>query len=268
MKSFNMKRFGLLMRWSLTMNARKMAALAAGCMFAMLAIMVATTQININMSYIDDMEYQTGNLRAAVVTCRAVLIILFCAYSSWILGNMRSKQERTMYMMLPVSDFERFLARYVSVTFGTVVCGLAAFCAADVLRIVISLFTGRSPLVSAVPMMFEQLGEIFTTNDMDGIVFSLLWLLWLHTCYLLGGVLFRSRQFILTSASLLALGIAFVWLLESGVGWMDNLSGSFDKDTAAVVFCSVPAVLSAFNYWLSFRLYRRMQVINNKWLNV
>ena len=89
---------------------------------------------------------------------------------------------------------------------------------------------------------------------------------WAHSFYILGGTLLRKQQFVITTLTLIALGLAFVYL-------MGVLAGMFGEDmfmtlTFVYILDAVFVALTLIDYWISYKLYANMQVINNKWFNI
>ena len=154
-----------------------------------------------------------------------------------------------------------------------------AFCLADLFRMLVSLIAGIDIVKSAIPDFLNMLFggndhniSIFGETDMTYVLpltfAANAWAFWVHSLYILGGALFRRRQFVLTTLAHCIIGLAFTPII---VDFVDSL----DKATAEQMFCivmwtagSVFTLLFLLNWWLSYKIFRRMQVINNKWLNL
>ena len=101
--------------------------------------------------------------------------------------------------------------------------------------------------------------------------------LWFHSLYILGGSLFRRQQFLLTSIAIVIGFFLFVWTTHtlaevSGVNnrfeFMALHDGVWHVHWSYYIILTAEYGLTALHYWLSYKIFCRMQVINNKWLNV
>jgi uncharacterized membrane protein YidH (DUF202 family) len=88
-------------------------------------------------------------------------------------------------------------------------------------------------------------------------------LVWLHSLYAVGATFFRSHKYnwILTSIALIALSIIL------GALWPESVAPMrIDEHTPVSVLrilCMVMAVLTVFDFWLSYRIFCRHQVIGS-----
>ena len=184
---------------------------------------------------------------------------------------MKTKQQIIMVKMLPSSNLEKFLLRFLYVTVIWYVGGLVAYCAADLLNMLVRLITNHAPVESATAIMFDVLfrHDHVVINGSSRAEFDVLFYLfgvWAHSFYILGGTLLRKQQFVITTLTLIALGLAFVYL-------MGVLAGMFGEDmfmtlTFVYILDAVFVALTLMDYWISYKLYANMQVINNKWFNI
>ena len=78
---------------------------------------------------------------------------------------------------------------------------------------------------------------------------------WIYTLYLLGSAVFRRHRLLLTTACV-------VFILVSL-----TISDVIEDDMAGVATL-IFLMLSVANIVGSYMLFKRMQVINNKWLNI
>ena len=75
-------------------------------------------------------------------TCSFIYVLVIVFSGAWIFVDIKTKGQRISLKMLPATDFEKFLARFIAMTLGTAVAGFVAFCIADVLRIAFCLAVG------------------------------------------------------------------------------------------------------------------------------
>lgn len=218
-------------------------------------------------------EIRLNGLHSAVSLCNVVIVIYLLVSGSWIFDNMKTTQQRIMFKMLPASYIEKFLARYVYVFILLLIGFFVAFCLADVARILICEIAGFEWCQSGIPMLFEEWSDAsnFSNNgvELPKFTFALnLWALWIHSTYILGGVFFRRRQFIFTALLHFVLGMAVLWVFSRSIIGESKIDVMMRIEDMSYALAALFAALTVFNYWLSFRLFKRMQVINNKWVNV
>jgi hypothetical protein len=103
------------------------------------------------------------------------------------------------------------------------------------------------------------------------------WVFYIHSLYIVGGTLFRRQQFLLTSATIAVVSILLVMILNQINPQINFITGNWDMKTETYtqifhpffyVLNTTLCLLIVFHYWASYKLFTRMQVINNKWLNV
>ena len=84
---------------------------------------------------------------------------------------------------------------------------------------------------------------------------------------MLGRILLRRHPFVLISCVMLLL---WVLLFVAGICFDE----AFDRVpmaawmTAQWCFMAAALLLAVLNWWLSYRMFRRLQVINDKWINL
>jgi hypothetical protein len=194
--------------------------------------------------------------------------MLFCA--SFLFYHLKKKPWCSAYLMWPASNLEKYLVslvlNVVMAAIGTIICIIIA----DALRVLVDALSGRI-VVWAIPMIFDL--KTLNLNPLIAWGPFLSEILLIHAAYILGGTLFRKQQFVLTTIAIVIIGYIMVFTWHSPV--IDN-ANLFDLDEKGK---SVPNawfyvvsiggyLLTALCYWLSYKIFCRMQVINNKWLNV
>ena len=106
------------------------------------------------------------------------------------------------------------------------------------------------------------------------------WVFYFHSLYIVGGTLFRRQQFLMTSATIAVVVILLI-IVRNQIDWnsvnIDFINGTWDEKTKTYTtifhpfFYILNTAVTLFipiHYWISYKLFTRMQVINNKWLNV
>ena len=290
MNSFSFNRFGKMLRWVLSVNKRRILyAIAASVVGVFMAEMIL-----LRMSSLDSpfrMLNQYGDVGAAVFAVTSLILV------STIVSGVNEKRKREAFLMLPASNLEKFLAL---MTYTSVVCVLGVFLAfvlGDSLRMawfwVSGPFTEVETSVmgepveyyywwsSAIPEMMDNLTPHILEADsrnwfylvMNLIVITAI-AVWTHSLLIIGGTLLRKYSFV---ASMLVF-ILFVWLLSWTIHhfglylfwsdvWKDGHHYVSEVGVLAYILAVLLPLLSVFNYWASFHIFKNFQLITNKWTN-
>lgn len=102
-----------------------------------------------------------SRLMHSVELCTVVYMVVIVIAGTWIFADMGTKAQRIKVKMLPATDLEKYLVRWLGVTLGTMVAGIAAYCVADVLRILTCLVAGVDYIGCTIP---DFLRLLFTTR--------------------------------------------------------------------------------------------------------
>jgi len=274
MSNFDIKRFARVAQWTWRMNFKGVLSFAAG-----LSIGYLGPYIGWIYPYLKGMPADgESRLIERIAFCVVIYLIVVIISGTWIFANMQTKAQRTTVKLLPATDLEKFLVNFLAVTLGAAVMAIVAFCIADIVRIVVCLIFGIDHVAIGLPYFLQML---FTDTDFAGssvnagrifptaVNFTALgWCLWAQSLYVLGGTVLRRYQFVITSAVHVLLFIAFAVVVSYGSG---NVETTVMDEGLAPVFYAIGTVLAAIavlNWWLSYRIFKRMQVINNKWINL
>ena len=275
MKNFDMNRFGRTLRWSALMTKKEALTNLASMTFAFAVLAVVQVMSSRN---VPDIVVE-NNLHNFTSFALFVFLIICFIGGCWIFSNMKTKEQRITFKMLPATDLEKFVARALYATIVWWLMAFVAFCLADLFRMLVSLIAGVSITGSAVPLFLSMIFantnvsiNSLNTNDVAFVtaifVMAHAWAFWVHSLYILGGTLFRRRQFVQTTLAHCVIGLVFTPIL---INFVDTSYAVALRETiismvwvAAVVFI----VWGLVDWWLSYRIFRRMQVINNKWLNI
>lgn len=262
MIQFSFNRFGKLARWMLTNDKKYHVKTFLQTLVIMTLVFLFFTSITI----------KNGQENENYFACSLAVIILFASTlilgSSFMFYSMDGKHDMQVLLMLPASNFEKYLMRYVSWILLLPIYLVATF-AADLVQYVFGLAVGHEEVRFVIPAMMEMLGDTWNKIPADKhttIVLGIsLLVLWLHSVYVLGANFFRTHKYnwIPTTLVIVILIMIMVWLLPSDVAESGKES-SLLKDT---VTDTVYALVVGFNFWLSYRFFCRRQVIG-KFVNV
>lgn len=275
MKNFDMNRFGRTLKWSALMTKKEALTNLASMTFAFAVLAVVQVMSSRNVPDI----VAEHNFQSFTSFALFVFLIICSIGGCWIFSNMKTKEQRITFKMLPATDLEKFVVRALYATVVWWLMAFVAFCLADLFRMLVSLVAGVSIKGSAVPLFFSMISantdvNINSLNSGDvafaAAIYTMAnaWAFWAHSLYILGGTLFRRRQFVLTTLAHSIIGLVFTPMLIHFVDSSDSLA--LRDSLVAIVWtaAAVFAVWGLLDWWLSYRIFRRMQVINNKWLNI
>lgn len=255
MSNFNTRRFIQTFKWSMQATKKEMTTIA-GCMFFLYLIpfIISVMSSHGKLDIIAESDIQS-----ATITCISFFTFYIMISGCWILNNMKTKEQRIMFKMLPASDLEKYLSRVIYITVIWFTIGILTYFLADICRMLICLISGTHGTYSTIPLALKM---ILTENHM---IYA--WVFWAHSLYVLGGTFFRRRQLILTSCVHFLLGFIALFLSR----YKNSVIIDPDDMHINVLLCIYPFVafaIALFNWWLAYKLFKRSQVINNKWINL
>jgi hypothetical protein len=213
-------------------------------------------------------------------------IVFFCFAmlftASGMFSQMKDTRKRSAYLLWPVSHLEKYVVSVLISVVMMLFLTIGAYILADALRVLVDWLTGRIVVWGFTMPIMGRDGEHpwGAFQDWHGVWMVLVWAFYIHSLYIVGGTLFRRQQFLFTSGTIVVVGILLIMLLNQ-IDWnsihFDFITGTWDEKTLTYtqifhpsfyIINSVLMLLIAFHYWVSYKLFCRMQVINNKWLNV
>ena len=284
-KVLDFHRLAMVLRWDALSNWKKYVRNTLGLAFVFSFICICF-QFNWRSNgyvtyYYDVKDLYLGNVSGSFMFI-SFIIFIFCG--SRIFINMKTKASRSLFLMLPATNMEKFISRLLYTVVGTSLMIFASWMIADIIQLVFSLFLTPGMQGSLVARAFEQL---FLKNNFDSShfvvrngtsvlgqtfpvgMFLLSLTIFNHSFFTLGGTIFRKSATLLTICSsfilmfLMALISSFV---DDDV--LFHFVHSMDPNTFGWLMVMVFLLLSAFNYWAAYKLFTHMQIINNKWFNI
>ncbi|MBQ6378575.1 MAG: hypothetical protein IJJ56_07255 [Prevotella sp.] len=262
MIQFNLNRFGKLARWSLTNDKKYHVKTFFQTLVIMTLLFLFLTSITI--TYGKD----NANYHACAIGTVILFVSTFVLGSSFMFYSMDGKHDMQALLMLPASNFEKYLMRYASWIL-LIPLYIVATVAADLVQYVFGLVVGHEEVRFVAPATMELLGnawaKVLAEKHHIFVIGMVLLFFWLQSVYALGATFFRSKKYnwIPTTAVVIVLFLLLVWLSQDGEG-IDLV-----KDDSALDMVVNMAYVAwvALNFWLSYRLFCRQQVIG-KYVNV
>ena len=267
MIQFDFNRFGKLARWSLV-NDKSYYVRTFLQMVAVLtlAFLFFTMEGNGTMRF-DGKEYTSDHYTPCLFISLYVFIITFVIGPSLMFYSMKGKHDRQTLLMLPASNLEKYLMRYSTWILLVPILFLAFF-AADLIQYVVNWLVGRdyTTFVTTHFLFNEHLvswrTHVWNELSEDGAFNHYFTALWLHSVYALGATFFRSHKFnaLFTTIVVLVGLLGWIWLF-GGESKEVVASSSYTVDYI------IWSALTVLNFWLSYKLFCRTQVIG-KYVNV
>lgn len=267
MKAFNCKRFVEVFKWDLADSQRTIVRT--------FAIWLVVFGFNIFLNYFRLFGAGTNTTYPS----QSILGFFFIAFfflltitpSLLLVKVNKNRQQRLSYLMLPGTSLEKYLVRLVVVFLTYLVTFVVAFVVADLVQYVVSLIANPSVAKLAMSHLFfdRTVTIVFGEGAMTGFIAFMAITLWNLTFYLLGGTFFRKQAWLLVSLTLLLLLILFkIFLGDIANLFIDMHFITRNADTINTIIATVFGLLTVLNICLSFHLFKRLQLINNKWINI
>ena len=279
MEKFSFKRFFRVLNWFLRTNSKQLLmwfAGAATCVFLMQMIVTCTgVVVKSSGGNTYTMGFTPENYKHALFVVKSIILVFMSIASLFVLSGvfrqLNKKQKAISFLMLPAANKEKYWVLLVYVTVAWTLCLFLGYVVADVLRMVIVPMFKDLPYVSTLTdsNLFFVVTEGHVVQKITASVYSLITIIWVHSCYIAAGSVFRKNGFVIASA-----GLLFIVALFENV-WIKNFGSliSVEDNTLSVnylvwVVVFVLLAWAVYNYRLSYRLFKNFQVINNKRTNL
>ena len=286
-KTFDLHRFGMVLRWDLLTNWKSYFYSIAGLAIGIIMLSISMLYSFPHSHFIvegDLGNYYEGNMTGFLA---AIVILFFFISPCNIFSNMKTKLQRENFMMLPANNLEKYAARFLMMSVGSILIMVIATLIGDFVQFVLSFFMTPGYHASIIGSSLSQIYKAATnTGDnpicilagqykIDAAILGWSFLTMIYSFCLLGGTFFRKQPIILTAVS----GI-IIFMIIGYCGSELEEWGAFDffkhfnydnpgTSLCIAIFWSVVFLaLAAFSLWASYKLFTRMQVICNKWINI
>lgn len=287
-KTFDLHRFGMVLRWDLLTNWKSYFYSIAGLAIGIIMLSISMLYSFPHSHYIVE-GGDLGNYYESRMTgfLAAIFILFFFISACNIFSNMKTKLQRESFMMLPANNLEKYAARFLMMSVGSILIMVIATLIGDFVQFVLSFFMTPGYHASIIGSSLSQIYKAATDSGNDPISI-LAWqckadaalvgwsfLIMIYSFTLLGGTFFRKQPIILTAVS----GI-IIFMIMGYCGSKLEEWGAFDFYThlnydnpgtslcIAIFWSVVFLALAAVSLWASYKLFTRMQVICNKWINI
>lgn len=286
-KTFDLHRFGMVLRWDLLTNWKSYFYSIAGLAIGIIMLSISMLYSFPHSYFIVERDlnyYYECRMTGFLAT---ILIAFFFVSACNIFSNTKTKLQRENFLMLPANNLEKYAARFLMMSVGSILIMVIATLIADFVQFILSFFMTPGYHASIIGSSLRQIYEAATNTgdnpicilagqcEIDVALVGWSFLIMIYSFTLLGGTFFRKQPIIPTAVS----GIIIFMI----VGYCGNKLedwGAFDFYThlnhdnpgtslcIAIFWSVVFLALAAFSLWASYKLFTRMQVICNKWINI
>lgn len=286
-KTFDLHRFGMVLRWDLLTNWKSYFYSIAGLAIGIIMLSISMLYSFPHSYFIveRDLNYYYECRMTGFLAAIFILYIFISACN--IFSNMKTKLQRESFMMLPANNLEKYAARFLMMSIGSIIMMLIATLIADFVQFVLSFFMTPGYHASIIGSSLSQIYKAATDAGnnpisilawqykIDAAILGWSFLTMIYSFCLLGGTFFRKQPIILTAVS----GI-IIFMIIGYCGSELEEWGAFDffkhlnydnpgTSLCMAIFWSVIFLaLAASSLWASYKIFTRMQVICNKWINI
>ena len=259
MIQFNLCRFGKVAKWSLQGDKRYYVKTFLQFLVVMLlTFLFFSMVVKVNGNHVN-------GYKSCAIAEFAVVIVNIVLGPALMFYSMEGKHDMQTLMMLPASNFEKYLARYFNWII-VVAISFVACLGADVIQYLIHTLLGHD----YTRFVTSVLGDLFVraANDVHTsqathprfILSMIVLVIWFQSLYAVGATLFRSRKFnwVITTVVIILIGMLFVKIGDKFEAVQLNDHSAMLDYITGVGFYLVWAMI---NYWLSYRFFCRTQNI-------
>jgi hypothetical protein len=252
MENFNISRFGKMLRWTFWHDKNEFVRSQLQGLLG-LTLCFLFMHIGASMGAREGMKAMS----LAVVIC---LVVAYVCTASNMHYSMKSRDDWRALNLLPASNIEKFLARYLSSILQGVGVVVMIFLA-DIMLYLISLIFIPSSAQLIICHLINGSGYL-ERQPLQEVLGSMVSLTMLHSCYLAGANLFRNVKYswVFTTLALIVVAAIIISVL------LHTHSSQGQLVVPDWIEYTICCVIIVFNYWLSFRLFCRRQLIG-KFIN-
>ena len=266
MKNFDLQRFGRVLRFDFVQNRQQLLWCVLGMLMVYLFFFWFAHNIGMRVDIVTDWELHIKHICEGVGIFSVIgLYIYMLVIASTLYRREQKKAKRTAWLMLPATNMEKFLSRWVYL-FVVSLGGLLMFFVADAIHMAWLWMTDK-PIIAATTYSqyyFMPTSDIRTDFAWFKVLSFDCFLMSVQAFFLMGGILFRKFQPIVTAL----VGI----VLFLGLEYFRIHIGSFIPDIPNtwyhVMLSSFFVALTFVFTVLAYRLFCRWQLATRNFVNL
>lgn len=272
--NFQFSRLLMVMRWDVFTNLKSYLNMMLGMTFALLPFFIMQLyQLSkqyqlfpdtIDLSYLGMSQY--------VLMISSIAMYMM---ATQIFMVMKTTGQREQFLMLPASNLEKYISRFLFSTLGAAVAMITAIVVSDLVQLIFSFVLLPGHHQSVCLSIMALLWKIWTTfiesiDSAGALMLSLLIMtcgVLIHSFFILCGTLFRKHTIVVSGILFIVMTYLVIYVIESVP---DTITTCLMHGDNSWIFCLLIAelLLAGFQYWLSYKVFTRMQVICNRWINL
>lgn len=272
--NFQFSRLLMVMRWDMFTNLKSYLNMMLGMTFALLPFFIMQLyQLSkqyqlfpdtIDLSYLGMSQY--------VLMISSIAMYMM---ATQIFMVMKTTGQREQFLMLPASNLEKYISRFLFSTLGAAVAMITAIVVSDLVQLIFSFVLLPGHHQSVCLSIMALLWKIWTTfiesiDSAGALMLSLLIMtcgVLVHSFFILCGTLFRKHTIVVSGILFIVMTYLVIYVIESVP---DTITTCLMHGDNSWIFCLLIAelLLAGFQYWLSYKVFTRMQVICNRWINL
>lgn len=270
--NFQFSRLLMVMRWDMFTNLKSYLNMMLGMTFALLPFFIMQLyQLSkqyqlfpdtIDLSYLGMSQY--------VLMISSIAMYMM---ATQIFMVMKTTGQREQFLMLPASNLEKYISRFLFSTLGAAVAMITAIVVSDLVQLIFSfvLLPGhhQSVCLSTMALLWKIWTTFIESIDSTGaLLLSLLIVtcgVLVHSFFILCGTLFRKHTIVVSGILFIVMTYLVIYVIESVP---DTITTCLMHGDNSWLFSIAELLLAGFQYWLSYKVFTRMQVICNKWINL
>ena len=272
--NFQFSRLLMVMRWDMFTNLKSYLNMMLGMTFALLPFFIMQLyQLSKQYQLFPD----TIDLSYWGMSQYVLMIFSIAMYmmATQIFMVMKTTGQREQFLTLPASNLEKYISRFLFSTLGAAVAMITAIVVSDLVQLIFSFVLLPGHHQSVCLSIMALLWKIWTTfiesiDSAGALMLSLLIMtcgVLVHSFFILCGTLFRKHTIVVSGILFIVMTYLVIYVIESVP---DTITTCLMHGDNSWIFCLLIAelLLAGFQYWLSYKVFTRMQVICNKWINL
>jgi len=271
---FSFRRFGLILSKDFQENWKKYV-LQFLTLFGIMAVILTWPYYN-RYQYLPN-DYEHDNMQ--LLRIASFLFLGFgIFFASTMMDSMREKTLRISYLTIPVSNFEKFISRWLLVSIGYIIVFFTALWFADAFRVTVLSY--KYPELSFGFLDFSKLINT-VSNDYSNYhafpntpVFTLCISIYalFQSLFILGSTFWEKASFIKTFSAIAVIVLLFLFLnrgvieisyndLDSFNNSMNNITYDLSEKTVLLFFASIFGFFTLVNWVIAFFRFRESEII-------
>lgn len=213
------------------------------------------------------------------------LVVLIPLSAAMLMNNMKTKQQRISFLVLPASNLEKFIVRMLHSSVGYLACFFVGTMIAELIQLIFSILVCQHTAFLTPHFYIGMMSDLVDINDHIAVALSsgaqlpfkassaklavmcYLAFVMIHSSYTFGGALFRKHAWVFTSLCLMAWSmLRFMIIGMLPVNPLDLFAVGHEGMFIGYVAYNI--LLAGAFYVGAYIIFKRSQGINNSLINI